>query len=165
MKLKKIHGLLKFKQKDWMKPYIEFNTQKTKEATNEADKSHFKLLHNAVYGKTMENMWKRIKIRVVKNTKDFISYTSRHTCVNWKVFESSLATIHEKKISLILNKPTYVGFTVLEISKWEMYNFQYNFMIRKFNTKFLFTDTDSLCYEIYGKKNIRKFTNTNSYLI
>ena len=56
MKLKKIHRLLKSKQKDWMKPYIEFETQKTKEATNEADKNHFKLLNNAVYGKTMENM-------------------------------------------------------------------------------------------------------------
>ena len=66
MKLKKIHRILKFKQKDWMKPYIDFNTQKRKEATNEADKNHFKLLNNAVYSKTMENMRKRIKIRVVK---------------------------------------------------------------------------------------------------
>ena len=49
------------------------------------------------------------------------------------------------------NKPIYVGFTVLEISKWEMYNFHYNFMIRKFNTKLLFTDTDSLCYELHEK--------------
>ena len=118
MKLKKIHRILKFKQKDWMKPYIDFNTQKRKEATNEADKNHFKLLNNAVYGKTMENMRKRIKIRVVKNAKDFIKYTSRPTCVNWKVFENNLAAIHEKKISLTLNKPIYVGFTVLELSKW-----------------------------------------------
>ena len=61
--------------------------------------------------------------------------------MNWKVFENNLAAIHEKKISLILNKPIYVGFTVLEISKWEMYNFHYNFMIRRFNTRLLFTDT------------------------
>ena len=90
-----------------MKPYIDFNTQKRKETTSEADKNHFKLLNNAAYGKTMENMRKRIKIRIVKNSKDFIKYTSRPTCVNWKVFENNLAAIHEKKISLTLNKLEY----------------------------------------------------------
>ena len=108
MKLKKIHRILKSKQKDWMKPYIDFNTQKRNEATNEADKNHFKLLNNAVYGKSMENMRKRIKTKIVKNAKDFIKYTSRPTCVNWKVFENNLAAIHEKKISLTLSKPIYV---------------------------------------------------------
>ena len=112
MKLKKIHRILKFKQQDCMKPYIDFITQKRKEATNEADKNHFKLLNNAVYGKTMENMRKRIKIRIVKNSQDFIKYTSRPTCINWKVFENNLVAFHEKKISLTLNKPIYVGFTV-----------------------------------------------------
>ena len=81
----------------------------------------------------MENMRKRIKIRVVKNSKDFIKYTSRPTCVNWKVFENNLAAIHEKKILLTLNKPICVGFTVLEIRKWEMYNFYYHFMKKKLN--------------------------------
>ena len=77
MKLKEIHRILKFKQKDCMKPYIDFNTQKRKKATNEADKNHFKLLNNAVYGKTTENMRKIIKIRIVKNAIDFIKYTSK----------------------------------------------------------------------------------------
>ena len=58
--------------------------------------------------KKMENMRKRIKIRVVKNVKDFIKYTSRPTRVNWKVFESNLAAIRERKISLTLNKPIYM---------------------------------------------------------
>ena len=57
-----------------MKPYIDFNTQKRKEATNEADKNNFKLLINAVYGETMENMLKRIKIRIIKKEKDVIKY-------------------------------------------------------------------------------------------
>ena len=63
MKLKKVHRILKFKQKHWMKPYIDFNTQKRNEAINEADKNHFKLLNNAIYDKTKENVRKRIKIR------------------------------------------------------------------------------------------------------
>ena len=137
---------------DWMRPYIDFNTQKRTISNNEADKNFLKLMNNSVYGKTMENLRKRIKIRVVKNSQDFIKYIFRPTCLNQEVSENSLAAIHEKKISLTLNKPIYVGFTVLEISKQEMYNFHYNFMNRKFNTRLLFTDTDSLCYEAHGKK-------------
>ena len=154
MKLKKIHRILKFKQNDWMKPNIDLNTQKRAISNKEADENFFKLMNNSVYGKTMENLRKRIKIRVVKNSQDFIKYTSRPTFVNWEVFKNNLAAIHEKKICLTLNKPIYIGFTVLEISKWEMYNFHYHFMIRKFNTKLFFTDTDSLCYELY-KKNVQ----------
>ena len=100
--------------------------QKKTTSNNEADKIFLKLMNNSVYGKTMENFRKRIKIRVVKNSQDFIKYTSRPTCVNWKVFENNLVAIHEKKICLTLNKPIYVGFTVLELSKWEMYDFHYN---------------------------------------
>ena len=165
MKLKKIHRILKFKQKYWMKPYIDFNTQKRKEATNGADKNHFKLLNNAVYGKTMENMRKRIKIRVVKNAKDFIKYTSRPTCVNWKVFQDNFAAIHEKKISLTRNKPIYVGYTVLELSKREMYNFHYNFMKKKFKRcTLLFTNTDILCYEC-DEVLAKNCMNIKNYLI
>ena len=64
--LKKVHRILEFKQSAWMELYINFNSQKIKEATNEADKNQFKLLNNTAYGKTMENMRKRIKIRIVK---------------------------------------------------------------------------------------------------
>ena len=105
-------------------------------------------MNNALYNKTVKNMRKRIKTQILKNSQDIIKYTSRPTCSNWKVFENNLAAIHKKKISLTLNKPIYVEFTVLEISKWEMYNFQYNFMKKKFkHFTLLFTDTDSLCYE------------------
>ena len=111
----------------------------------------------ALYCKTMENVRKRIKIKIVKNFKDLIKYTARPTCVNWNVFEKNFSVaIHEKKVSLTLNIPIYVGFTLLQLSKWEMYNFHYNFMIRKFNTRLLFTDTDSLCYELHEKNPYKK---------
>ena len=98
-------------------------------------------MNNAVYEKTMENMKKWVKIRFVKNKKDIIKYTSKPTCVRWNIYDKKLVAIHEKNICSTLNKLIYVGFTVLEISKWETYNFLYNFMIRKFNTRLLFTDT------------------------
>ena len=131
MKLKKIHRVLKIKQKDRMKPYIYFNTQKKKEATNDVDKNHVKLLNNAVYGETMENMRKRIKIRIVKKEKDIIKYVSKLSCIGRKIFHRKLVLIHEKKMSLTLNKPIFEGFTVLETSKWEMHNFHYNFYDQK----------------------------------
>ena len=60
-----------------MKPYIDFNSQKRKEATNDVDKNLFKLLNNAVYGKTIENLRKRIKIRIMKNEKDIVKLISK----------------------------------------------------------------------------------------
>ena len=71
-----MHRILELKQSAWMKPYIDFNTQKRKEATNEGDKNQFKLLNNAVYRKTMENMRKKIKIKIIKNEKDLKKHTS-----------------------------------------------------------------------------------------
>ena len=104
----------------WIKLYIDFNTQKRKEATSEADKNHFKLINNAVYGKTMKNMSKRIKIRIIKKEKYFIKYASRSTYINHDIFGKRLLLIHEKKELSKLNKPIYVGCTVLELSKLEM---------------------------------------------
>ena len=136
MKLTKIHGVLKFKQSDWMKKYIDFNTEKRINAGNDFEKDFLKLMINSVYGKTMEILRKRINVKLVNNEKDLLKYTS-------KIFSKDFA-IHEIKPVLILNKPIYVGFTVLDLSKWKMYDFHYNFIQNNFDAEILFTDTDSL---------------------
>ena len=147
--LKKVHKILEFKQSAWMKPYIDFNTQKRKEATNEADKNQFKLLNNAVYGKTMENTRKRIKIRIIKNEKDLKKYTARPTYINYDYYGKGLIVIHDIKEQLTLNKPIYVGNTVLELSKLAMYKFHYDFMKSEVDIfTLLYTDTHSFIYEI-----------------
>ena len=77
-----------------MKPYIDFNTEKRMQATNDADKNFFKLMINSVYDKTIENMKKRIKIRIVTNKKDYNKYSSRPWFKNFIIFGKNLVAIH-----------------------------------------------------------------------
>ena len=117
MKLTKIHKVLKFKQSEWMKNYIDFNTEKRTNAANDFEKYFFKLMINSVYGKSMENLRKRINVRSVNKAEDFLKYTSKPTYITHKVFGEDCSAIHEIKPLLILNKPIYVRFTVLDLSK------------------------------------------------
>ena len=107
--------------------YIDFNTQKRTNAANSFEKDFFKLMTNSAYGKTMGNLRKRINVRLVNNEKDFFKETSRPTHITHKIFGKNYAAIHEIKPVLTLNKPIYVGFTVLELRKWLMYDFHYSF--------------------------------------
>ena len=157
IRLTKIHRVLKFKQSDWMKKYSDFNTKKRKNADNDLEKEFFKLIIDSVYGKAMENWRKRINVRLINNAKDFLKYTSRPTYITHKTFGKDYAAIHEIKPILMLNKPIYVGFTVLELSKCLMYDFHYNFIKKNINAKLLFTDTDSLTYEIKSENAYEEF--------
>ena len=89
MKLTKIHQVLRFKRSDWMKKYIDFNTGERTNAANRFEKNFFKVMANSVYGKTMENLRKRINVRLVNNKKDFFKYTSRPTHVTHKIFDKN----------------------------------------------------------------------------
>ena len=105
----------------------------------------------------MKNLRKRINVRLVNNTKDFSKYTSQRTYITHKFFGKDYAAIHEIKPVVILNKPIYLGFTVLDLSKWKMYNFHYNFIEKKFDAELLFTDTDNLTYEIKSENVYKGF--------
>ena len=111
--------MLKFEQSDCMKKYIDFNNERRKNAANSFEKKKSKLMINSVYEKTIENLQKRI--RLINNEKYFLKYTNRPAHITHKIFDKNYAAIHEIK-------PIYVGFTVLELSKWLMYDFHYNFI-------------------------------------
>ena len=138
--------MLKFKQSDWMKKYIDFNSEKRMNASNGFKKDFLKLMINSLYGKTMENLRKRICVQLVTNEKDFLKYTNRPTHITHKIFVKNFSAIHEIKPVLMFNKPIYVRFTVLELSNQLMYDFLYNFIKKNFDAELLFTDTDSLAY-------------------
>ena len=109
----------------------------------------------------MENLRKRINVRLVNNAEDFLKYTSKPTYITHKIFGKDYAAIHEIKPVLILNKPIYVGCNVLDLSKWKMYDFHYNFIKKNFDAELLFTDTDSLAYEIKSENVCEEFFKWN----
>ena len=150
LKLTKIHRGITFEEWDWLKPYIDLNTDLRAKATNDFEKDFFKLMNNSVFGKTMENIRNRVDIRLVTGVKQANKLTSKLNYQHHTVFSKNLAAVHMKKVSLYFNKPVYLGMSILDLSKTLMYDFHYNYIKPKYgeNAKLLFTDTDSLAYEI-----------------
>ena len=151
IKLIKVHKILKFKQSDWLKKFVDFNTDKRKYASNNFDKDFFKLMINSVFGKTMENLRKKICLELINNAKDYVRCVSRPSFVSQEIFSKNVVAVLRIKPVLTLNKPIYVGFSILQLSKSLMYEFYYKYIKNKFYAKLLFTDTDSLVYEIKRK--------------
>ena len=170
LKVKKVHRVLEFDQSPWLKQYIDFNTQKRTNAKNAFEKDFFKLMNNSVFGKTMENLRKRVDVKLVTDPEKFKQMVSKPTYVSSKIFNENLIAVHKIKETLTLNRPAYVGMCILDLSKTLMYDFHYNFIKKKYNdkAKLLFTDTDSLTYEIEAEdvysdfwKHKKKFDNSD----
>ena len=151
LKLKKIHRVLEFKQTNWLKDYIDFNTQKRTNAANAFEKDFFKLMNNSVFGKTMENLRNRCSIKLVTTKDQLLKWVAKPTFQRSVIYNENLTAILRIKESLKLNKPSFVGMCILDLSKTLMYDFHYNYILKKYdykNIKLLFTDTDSLCYHM-----------------
>ena len=161
LKLKKVHRVLMFNQSPWLKQYIDFHTQKRTHAKNSFEKDFFKLMNNSVFGKTMENIRKRVDVRLVTSKEKLLKLASKPTYVSSKIFNENLVAVHKIKETLTLNRPAYVGMCILDLSKILMYDFHYNYIKSKYGdkAKLLFTDTDSLTYEIETKDVYRDFWN------
>ena len=170
LKIKKVHRVLEFNQSPWLEQYISFNTNKRTVAKNYFEKDFFKLMNNSVFGKTMENLRKRVSVKLITYEKKLIKYSSKPTFISSKIFNEKLVAIHNIKPSLLLNRPAYVGMCILDFSKIIMYDFHYNYIVEKYKSKakLLFTDTDSLMYDIETNdvykdfyKNKVKFDNSD----
>ena len=150
LKLKKIHRDIEFNQKAWLKPYIDMNTELRKLAKNDFEKDLFKLMNNSVFGKTMENIGKHRDIKLVttdKKRRKLVSEPNYHTI---NLISEDLSIIEMKKAKVKMNKPIYLGLSILEISKILMYDFWYDYMKPKYNVdvKLCYMDTDSFVMHI-----------------
>ena len=116
LKLKKIHRVLEFKQTTWLKDYIDFNTQKRTNAANAFEKDFFKLMNNSVFGKTMENLRNRCSIKLVTTKDQLIKWVAKPTFKRSVIYNENLSAILRIKESLMLNKPSFVGMCILDLS-------------------------------------------------
>ena len=148
MKLVKIHKILTFKQSSWLKKYVDFNTDKRRESPDEFNKNLYKLMVNCIYGKSVESQRKRINVKLVNDKKTYQKFVNEPNFVSQKIFDKNVVAVNFSKEVLTLNKPIYIGYCALELSKLLMYQFHYNYVLKKFDARLLFTDTDSLVYEI-----------------
>ncbi|GET65608.1 uncharacterized protein LOC114537920 [Rhizophagus irregularis DAOM 181602=DAOM 197198] len=151
--IKKVYEAIKFEQAPWMKPYIEFNTAERAKAKNDFEKDFYKLMNNSVFGKTMENLRKRVRVSVVQpqtHPKKYKKLTSDPAFKSRKIFSENLVAIHRRKVEVMLNRPTYVGMSVLDLSKLCMYQFYYDTLKVRYGEKIqlCYTDTDSLLVQI-----------------
>jgi len=177
VKIDKIHRVVEFEQKAFMKDFIDFNTiLRTKSAKNEFEIGLYKLMSNSVFGKTMQNVRKEVKITMISDIELTIKCISKPTFDH--IYDiNGLYLCQEHRLETLYNKPVYIGCSILDLSKITMLNFHYGYMKNKYEKlDLLYSDTDSLVYNIYcddwysdvlenmnnGEKSIDE--NTNSAL-
>ena len=161
LKLKKIHRIIEFNQEAWLKPYIETNTELRKLAKNDFEKDLFKLMNNSVFGKTMENIRKHRDTKLVttdKKRSKLVSEPNYHT-INY--ISEDLSIIEMNKTKVKMNKPIYLGLSILEISKSLMDEFWYDYMKPKYgnNVKLCYMDTDSFIMDIKAEDFYKDISN------
>lgn len=180
--LSKIHRILRFRQSPFLKQYIDLNTELRKKADTPFQQDLFKLMNNSVFGKTLEDGERRVDVKLVNQWCDSRNKTKKFTCADKliarpnfhsaTVLSENLVAVQMKPERVILDKPIYVGFAVLELSKNHMYQFHYSVMKPHYQEKIClcYTDTDSFIYSIQTedfyhdlKKHFLHFFDTSNF--
>ena len=172
LKLRKVHRVIEFDQEAWLKEYIDVNTELRKKATNDFEKDFFKLMNNAVFDKTMEIVRNHRDIKLVKTDKKRNKFVSEPNFHTMKLIDNDLAIIEMRKVKVKMNKPIYLGLSILDISKITMYEFWYDYVKIKYEDKarLCYMDTDSFVVNIKTKdfykdisQDVNKRIDTSNY--
>lgn len=176
LKMGKMYRVLKFQQSAWMKPYIDLNTDLRNKSKAKSDKSFYKLIVNANFGKCLENVDKRRDIRIVTHWENRGGALGAECLIakpnfkNIQIFTEDCVAIQMEKLRVVYNKPIYAGFAILDISKIVMYDFYYDFIKKEYgdNASLMYMDTDSLILKISSENfydeivtHIERFDTSN----
>ena len=143
-----IHRVIEFEQSQWLKTYIDKNSQYRKLAKSDFEKDLFKLLNNAIYGKTNEDVMKHSKFEIIKSDKIAIKRMSAEGFKSGVMLDE-MFFIESKANTCKFNRPVYIGSAILDLSKVYMLNFHYDYMQIKYpDSKLIYTDTDSFVYHV-----------------
>ena len=166
LKIKKINRVIEFRHKQWLKPWIDFNTEKRKNATSDFEKDMYKLMNNAVYGKTMENVRNHIDFELVDTPERYQKCVNNPNFKYRHIINENLIGVEKAKSVVKLNKPIYVGMSILDLSKQHMYSFYYDIMKPKYknNIRMLYTDTDSFVFHIKTEDVYDDFNDIKDYM-
>ena len=166
LKLKKIHRIISFKQSNFLKPYIDFNTEKRKQSKTDFEKDLFKLMNNAVYGKTMEDVRKHTEFDLVSTPERFQKCVNSPTYKARHIINENLVGVEKEKAVVELNKPIYMGLSILDYSKVHMYSFYYDVLKPKYqdDIKLVYTDTDSFVIQVMTDDLFRDFKDLSDYM-
>ena len=147
---KEVHKVIQFNKEEWLKPYIDMNTKFTTEVKNGFEKDFFKLMNNAAFGKTMENVRKHRDMKLVTTDKRRNQLISEPNYYTTKYFSENLMAIEMKKIKVKMNKPVYLGMSILDVCKTLMYDFWYNYVKPRYQdkVKLCYMDTESFAIHI-----------------
>ena len=175
MIIDKIHNIISFRQSRWLEKYISFNTQKRNKAKNDFEKDFYKLLNNAFYGKTMENVRNRLKIKFIKKDdhKEIIKQQSKLTFNGIHKTYENYDSYTFKQNEVLMDKPIYLGFSVLELSKLLMYETYYDILQPYFGQEkiqlhymdcdsfVLSIETENIINDLKNLENLFDFSNLN----
>ena len=169
MSVEKVHEVISFKQSKWLESHIDFNTQK-RNKTKKREKDFYKLLNNAFYGKTMENVRNGSMIEFIKKDEEekMVKWQSKLTFngIN-KCYEQYDSFTFEQN-DVLMDKPICLGFSLLELSKLLMYETFYNNFQPYFgeeNIQLHYTDCDSMVLSIKTQDIVNDFQNLMIHLI
>ena len=151
IKITKIHKILTFDEKPFLKDYVDLNTNLRKKAINDLEKDLFKLMNNAIFGKSMENVLNRSNIKLINNDPEKLLKLMRQpNFQNAYEISNKLCLVESKPIKTVFNKPIFLGAVILETSKLHMYQFWYDHLKNKYNDniELIYTDTDSFIIQV-----------------
>jgi hypothetical protein len=151
MQVLKIHEIISFKQDNFLKKYIDLNTNLRSKATNDFQKNLYKLLNNSCFGKTCEDTRNHLDVKIIYDDYDRCQKAINNPLFSrYSIINPNVVSIIKEKSKVKLDKPIYLGFVILETSKLHMYKFYYDFVKVRYGdkAKLIYTDTDSLILQI-----------------